>query len=260
MIIDDTSQLATQFQKSGLEESVAGVNILVDGEVVDTVSPDMLTDSPVGLTYEGKIEDLDVSIDAENIISAEVVFTPESNLGTTKVDHTVTAGEGETTDGEGNPIDESGNGDGDQDQYPFEKMRNGGNSDDCITLGYVDRGANGGAGDDLLDSGAGNDSLYGGNNNDTLIAGAGDDTIFGGNGSHVFVLQSRIGTDLIEDFNDGVDKFALEAELNYDDLSFSNNNAGTATIIQNTTNDNQILAIISNVSADAITVDDFITI
>ena len=134
------------------------------------------------------------------------------------------------------------------------------NGNDTLTSGVGDDTLYGGTGDDLVDSGAGNDSLYGGNNNDTLIAGAGDDTIFGGNGSDVFVLQSRIGTDLIEDFNDGVDKFALEAELNYDDLSFSNNGAGTATIILDTTNDNQILAIISNVSADAITVDDFMSI
>ena len=186
VIIDDNSQLATEIIKSGLEGSVAGVNILVDGEVVDTVSPDMLTDTPLGLTYEGKIEDLDVSIDAENIISAEVVFTPEANLETTKVDHTVTAGDGETTDGEGNPIDESGDGDGDQD--PFEKMRNGGDSDDRITLGYVDRGANGGDGgdkiignnrDNILDGGAGNDTILGYGGDDLITTGEGTDQVDG---------------------------------------------------------------------------------
>lgn len=65
MIIDDNSELATQLMKSGLEGSVAGGNILVDEEVVDTLTPDMLTDSPLGLTYEGKIEDLDVSINCD---------------------------------------------------------------------------------------------------------------------------------------------------------------------------------------------------
>ena len=65
VIIDDTSQLATEIIKSGLEGSVAGVNILLDGEVVDTLTPDMLTDTPLGLTYEGKIEEKDVSINGD---------------------------------------------------------------------------------------------------------------------------------------------------------------------------------------------------
>ena len=187
VIFDNIGNFSSELLKSGLANDVAEVNILLDGEVVDTITPDQLTDSPLGLTYEGSVEGLDVSIDAENIITAEVVFTPESNLATTNVDYTVTAGEGEAVDGDGNDIAQSGDGN----QVPFEKTLDGSDSDDEITLGYADRGANGGAGgdkiignerDNILDGGAGNDTIsaYGGD--DTITTGAGTDKVNGGEG------------------------------------------------------------------------------
>ena len=94
VIVGDASNLSAELNKSGLANDVAGVNILVDGEVVETIAPEQLTDSPLGLTYEGSVDELDVSVDAENIVTAEVVFTPESELANTTVDYTVTAGEG----------------------------------------------------------------------------------------------------------------------------------------------------------------------
>ena len=187
LIVGDASNLSAELQKSGLAGNIAEVNILVDGEVVETVTPDQLTDSPLGLTYEGSVEELDVSIDAENIITAEVVFTPESNLAATTVDHIVTAGDGEATDGEGNDIAQSNDGNED----PFERTLDGSDGDDEITLGYADRGANGGAGgdeiignerDNILNGGAGNDTIsaYGGD--DTITTGAGRDKVNGGAG------------------------------------------------------------------------------
>ncbi|MDJ0594114.1 MAG: hypothetical protein QNJ72_29750 [Pleurocapsa sp. MO_226.B13] len=86
LIVGDAMNLSTELLKSGLASDVELVNILVDGQVVDTITPDQLTDSPLGLTYSGSVENLDVSVDAENIITAEVVFTPESNFATTTVD------------------------------------------------------------------------------------------------------------------------------------------------------------------------------
>ena len=187
LIVGDASNLSAELQKSGLAGNIAEVNILVDGEVVETVTPDQLTDSPLGLTYEGSVEELDVSIDAENTITAEVVFTPESNLAATTVDHIVTAGDGEATDGEGNDIAQSNDGNED----PFERTLDGSDGDDEITLGYADRGANGGAGgdeiignerDNILNGGAGNDTIsaYGGD--DTITTGAGRDKVNGGEG------------------------------------------------------------------------------
>ena len=196
MIVGDASNLSAELNKSGLAGNVDHVDILVDDVVVDTVQPNQLTDSPLGLNYEGSVEDLDVSIDAENIITAEVVYTPESNLTTIDVDYTVTAGEGKLTDGDGNPIDESGN---ENNQDPFEKRRNGSDGNDNITLGYVDKGANGGAGgdyivgnkrDNILDGGAGNDTIYGHGGDDTITTDEGRDKVDGGEGIDTVVYDN----------------------------------------------------------------------
>ncbi len=181
VLVSDIANLSDELNKSGLATDVSEVKILVDGEVVETIPANQLTDSPLGLTYEGSIENLDVSIDAENVITAEVVFN--NDLPTTTVDYTVTAGEGETTDSNGNPIDEEANPD------PLERMRNGGDDDDTITLGYPDLGANGGAGgdyivgnnrDNLLNGDAGSDTIYGHGGNDTITPGSGSDRLDGG--------------------------------------------------------------------------------
>ncbi len=196
LIVGDASNLSAELNKSGLAGNVDHVDILVDGQVVETVQPEQLTDSPLGLTYEGSVEDLDVSIDAENIVTAEVVYTPASNLATTDVDFTVTAGEGKLTDSNGNPIDESANTSGDED--PFARIRNGGDGNDDITLGYVDKGASGGDGgdyivgnkrDNILDGGAGNDTIYGHGGDDTITTGAGRDKVDGGAGIDTVVYD-----------------------------------------------------------------------
>jgi len=198
--IDSISNLPAELLKSDLADSVESVNIMLDGEVVETLTPDQFTDSPLGLTYEGEIEELDVSIDAENEITAEVVFASDTYFETTTVEHTVTAGDGEVVDGDGNPIDESGNDSGDED--PFERERNGGDGDDEIILGYADRGANGGAGgdeiigignnrDNILNGGAGNDRIYAHGGNDTITTGEGIDLVDAGEGIDT-VLYSDI--------------------------------------------------------------------
>ncbi|MBE9044435.1 VWA domain-containing protein, partial [Pleurocapsales cyanobacterium LEGE 10410] len=197
VVVDNISNLSTQLNQSGLADDLAQVNILVDGQVVETITPDQLTDSPLGLTYEGTVSGLDVSVDAENVVTAEVVFTPESNLATTTVDYTITAGEGTVTDSNGNPLDESGN----QEEDPFEQMRNGGDSDDEIKLGYADLGANGGAGgdyivgnrrDNVLDGGAGNDTIAGYAGNDTITTGTGRDRVNGGEGIDTVVYSDVV--------------------------------------------------------------------
>ncbi|MBW4533543.1 MAG: VWA domain-containing protein [Pleurocapsa minor HA4230-MV1] len=193
VLVNNVNDLSTELQKSGLAGKVNHVDILVNDVVVDTIQASELTDSPLGLTYkgslenEGSIENLDVSIDAENVITAEVVFN--DTTATTSVDYTVTAGDGKLTDASGNSIDESGNTSGDED--PFERIRNGGDTNDDITIGYSDRGANGGAGgdyivgnqrDNQLDGGDGNDTIMGHGGNDTIITGTGTNKINGGKG------------------------------------------------------------------------------
>ena len=67
---------------------------------------------------------------------------------------------------------------------------------------------------DALFGGAGNDTLEGGTWNDTLDGGPGNDVLIGGLGADVFVygvLSS--GRDVIQDFQPGVDRLRLDADL-----------------------------------------------
>ena len=190
VFIDNFSDLPTELLKSDLADDVASVNILLDGEVVETITPEQFVDNPLGLTYEGSIDELDVSIDAENAITAEVIFTDSANLASTTVEHIVTTGESEVIAADGSSQDGSGNSDSEEED-PFEREVDGSDSDDEITLGYVDRGANGGAGgdyiignrrDNILDGGSGNDTIIAHEGNDTIITGAGNDKVDGGEG------------------------------------------------------------------------------
>ncbi len=95
---------------------------------------------------------------------------------------------------------------------------------------------NGYAGDDWMDGGTGNDRLFGSIGNDRLFGNANDDRLYGGDGGDVlfggsgadqlegelgndtlwggadsdrFVFRAGVGSDLIEDFQDGADRIQI---------------------------------------------------
>lgn len=72
---------------------------------------------------------------------------------------------------------------------------------------------NGGKGRDYLAGDGGNDFLYGRKDNDRLYGGAGDDTLTGGGGADTFIFKGDGGNDTITDFQHGVDKIAIYAEV-----------------------------------------------
>ena len=115
----------------------------------------------------------------------------------------------------------------------------------------------GGDGNDTLRGGAGNDTIFGENDDDVLFGGAGDDTLSGNGGADIFALESVVGRDVINDFSDGVDLLNLAGSTSFSDLNIFSNAAGTAVIIRDTSNDNQLLAIINDVRAADITESDF---
>jgi len=95
----------------------------------------------------------------------------------------------------------------------------------------------GGAGDDILWGGRGNDILYSGNGNDTLIGGLGRDYLSSWgigpdsvktSGSNLYVLQIESGvtdinnTDVIGDFQVGLDRIGLSNGLNVNDVVLEN--------------------------------------
>jgi hypothetical protein len=76
----------------------------------------------------------------------------------------------------------------------------------------------------------------------------------------VFFLDSYQGGDLITDFMDGVDLFNLSNGLSFGSLNIVNNESNSTAIIQDTTNNNSVVAMIKNVQAAVITSDDFINL
>ena len=70
----------------------------------------------------------------------------------------------------------------------------------------------GGVGDDVIFAGYGRDTLFGGAGRDTLHGRQGDDTLYGGAGADVFILRPGDGSDLIMDFELGVDRLQFAGD------------------------------------------------
>ena len=73
-------------------------------------------------------------------------------------------------------------------------------------------------GSDIIDGGNGNDALYGGADGDTLLGGTGadlleggvgNDAMWGGYGADLFVFRDGFGSDVIHDFDSGLDRIDL---------------------------------------------------
>ncbi|MFB2896535.1 Calx-beta domain-containing protein, partial [Aerosakkonemataceae cyanobacterium BLCC-F50] len=114
---------------------------------------------------------------------------------------------------------------------------------------------NGEVGDDTIYGGQGNDTLIGRDGNDILSGDRGNDSLMGGNGSDKFVLAVGQGSDVIVDFQDGVDSLVLSGNLTFPQLSIVQ--SGNNTLIS-LTNNNELLATLNGISANLITAQDFL--
>ncbi len=84
-----------------------------------------------------------------------------------------------------------------------------------------------------LDGGAGHDTLYGHGGADVLIGGSGDDVMWGGGDADVFLYRTPeggggLGSDLIRDFADGVDRIQLDGIAGVDDFADLSVSAGAS--------------------------------
>ncbi|MGL6339301.1 MAG: DUF4347 domain-containing protein [Waterburya sp.] len=113
-------------------------------------------------------------------------------------------------------------------------------------------------GNDILTGGLGNDTLVGGAGKDSIIGAEGQDVLRGDAGQDVFSLDAYGDNDLILDFTDGVDKFNLIGELDFNSLCIHDNHDHTAAIIYNTSDNYEIVATVQGVQATELTVHDFL--
>ncbi|MGV3553173.1 calcium-binding protein [Rhizobium sp.] len=92
---------------------------------------------------------------------------------------------------------------------------NGSAGNDTLTGGSKDDEINAHSGSDIASGFDGNDDIFGGSGADTLSGGAGKDLLDGGKGvdiltggksADIFVMATRYGKDVIEDFANGIDR------------------------------------------------------
>jgi Ca2+-binding RTX toxin-like protein len=127
-----------------------------------------------------------------------------------------------------------------------------GGGNDTFTGGVGRDGISGGDGNDIIFGLGGSDQLTGQNGNDTLRGGLGNDKLTGGDDGDIFVLAVGEGTDTITDFSIAQgDKIGLAGGLQFSNLTFSSSNILFGT---------QTLAILTNVTTNTLTANDFVTI
>ena len=131
----------------------------------------------------------------------------------------------------------------------------GGNGRDTLNGTAGNDRLDGGNGDDTLFGGAGNDFLLGGNGDDTLRGGLGNDILNGGLGFDRFVLTAGEGTDTIQDFQNGIDKFVLTGGLTYSQLTVQQQGTRTRLLVTAT---GEVLAYLDNINFNLIDITDFV--
>ncbi|MGL4376776.1 MAG: hypothetical protein ACRCT1_10095, partial [Microcoleaceae cyanobacterium] len=105
-----------------------------------------------------------------------------------------------------------------------------------------------------------NDFLCGGIGNDFLSGDLGNDTLQGGTGNDTFLLGENRGSDLILDFQPGIDLIALVGGLKFEQLSFipdSNSSNPLPTTLIRVTSNGEILASLTGITPSQLTLNSF---
>jgi uncharacterized protein YciU (UPF0263 family) len=189
VLLDNSSNFVEAIKKKELAENIAEIKIYLDNKVVEKIKPEQLTATPLGLIFKGSIDGLDISANAENIVTAEVIF--KNNLPKKSINFTVTSGHGTITiaDSQHDSIDDI-----------LKNILYGSDRDEKIVLGYTDLGANGNAGsdriianrrDNILNGGVGNDTIFAHEGNDIIHIGEDSDLVDGGEGIDTVVYQNK---------------------------------------------------------------------
>lgn len=90
----------------------------------------------------------------------------------------------------------------------------GGNQDDLL-FGNMDNDAvYGESGNDFIYGNLGNDVMFGGDGNDFVTGQRDNDTLYGNAGADTFGFYSEGGSDVIKDFQNGVDSIFIESNIN----------------------------------------------
>ena len=94
VMLANPADLVDAFAVSGFDkDTIDHIDIKLGGVVVDTIDPSELVDGTLGLTYKGSLDNLEVSIDAENIVTFDLVFN--NGMPTATIETKITTGQTE---------------------------------------------------------------------------------------------------------------------------------------------------------------------
>lgn len=92
VLLLNPADLTNAFAVSGLDRNtIERIEVKLDGNLLETIDPASLVDGPLGLTYEGSVSGLDRSIDAENVVTFDVVFNDGTRTAT--IESKITTGQ-----------------------------------------------------------------------------------------------------------------------------------------------------------------------
>ena len=134
-------------------------------------------------------------------------------------------------------------------QMPGDDIVFGGSGNDTI---------GGFAGNDILSGDGGDDIIRGGAGDDILMGVTGDDILKGGSGADTFVFGNGDGTDIIRDFEVGMDKIGLvDGELTFEDLTITQQATNTVLGVAST---GETLAVLNRTQALSLTESSFVIV
>lgn len=121
----------------------------------------------------------------------------------------------------------------------------------------------GGAGSDVMFGGAGDDLIFGGSGDDFIVGGAGSDLLYGGTtagegtGRDIFAFGLGKGTDIVLDFEVGIDAIGLTGGLSFGQLYVVQSAQDTVIGAVST---GEALAVLTNVTASDLSEQAFISV
>ena len=240
-------------------KSIAQVIAENTGTALDTkIQQTTLPDTPAVAVIEGEIDAIAANSNLTGTDGDDSLFGDSgSDTMAGKRGNDTLSGLGGNDWIQGNQGNDSlDGGDGDDTVYGGKESDNllGNNGEDILF---------GNRGQDSLSGGEGNDSLYGGqasdillgDNGDDFLSGEnGDDSLIGGNGSDRFLISANSGSDIIFDFEAGIDFLVLAENLTFSQLSILPSNSAALISLTAT---GEILAAINGVTANQISIANF---
>ena len=130
--------------------------------------------------------------------------------------------------------------------------------DDIVFGGSGNDTIGGFAGNDILSGDGGDDIIRGGAGDDILMGVTGDDILKGGSGADTFVFGNGDGTDIIRDFEVGMDKIGLvDGELTFEDLTITQQATNTVLGVAST---GETLAVLNRTQSSSLTESSFVVV